>query len=335
MTLLVVLVAALGAGGGAALLLAWSASPSTGAIAGAGEPGSSAPQEPILASLRRRSYSWWLRTVLAPAAGGLVIGMVTGWPVAGVLAALGVAGFPALLGRTATSIAAEKVEAIATWTELLRDTLAASAGMTQAIVSTAPIAPSTIRSQVTSLAARLSSGVPATAALRTFAEELDDSTGDLVVCSLLLAASARAQRLVDLLSSLADSAREDVAMRLRVEAARASTRSGVRTIVVFSVVFAAGLALLAHDYLSPFGTATGQLVLVAVGACYALGLVLMVHLARPAQPVRMLGPSQPAGRLDRASGSRSGHRTGLGLAIAASRRPSAPAPAHRQGPPPA
>jgi len=59
--------------------------------------------------------------------------------------------------------------------------------------------------------------------------------------------------------------------------------------VVFSVIFAGLLSVLARSYLAPFGSATGQLVLAAVGGLYAGGLTLMVALARPPAPVRLLG----------------------------------------------
>jgi len=90
---------------------------------------------------------------------------------------------------------------------------------------------------------------------------------------------------------LADSTRDEVALRLRVETSRASVRSGVRTVLVFSVAFALGLVLLAHAYLAPFGTAQGQEVLAVVGMLYAAGLTLMVTLARPRAAVRLLGRS--------------------------------------------
>ena len=43
--------------------------------------------------------------------------------------------------------------------------------------------------------------------------------------------------------ALADSTRDEVALRLRIETSRSAIRSGVRTVLVFSVVFAVGLAL--------------------------------------------------------------------------------------------
>src|SRR5690606_14427512 len=57
-----------------------------------------------------------------------LVAVVTGWPAAGLLSAVAVVGLPSLLGRDRdhqTSL--DRVEAVAAWTELLRDTLAAAA----------------------------------------------------------------------------------------------------------------------------------------------------------------------------------------------------------------
>jgi Flp pilus assembly protein TadB len=138
------------------------------------------------------------------------------------------------------------------------------------------------------LAGRLRAGMNSKDALVQFAEEVADPGTDRVVCALILASSARAQHLGELLGALADSTREDVALRLRIETSRASPRSGIRTVIVFSVAFAAVLAILAHSYLEPFGTPTGQVILVVIGALYAAGLTLMVRMAKPPAPVRLL-----------------------------------------------
>ncbi|MHB8328481.1 MAG: type II secretion system F family protein [Acidimicrobiales bacterium] len=252
------------------------------AVDGPLPPGRSLP----MGETRHRRFS--TGTVLAATLVALMTGLLTRWPVAALLAGLATGALPALLGSTSANRAVERVEAVAVWTELLRDTLAASAGLGQAIVATSELSPRSIRVSVVALAERLTSGVPMDDALRCFASEIDDPSADLVVCALLLAASSQSQKLADLLGALAMSCRDDVAMRLRVEASRASSRSGVRTVVVFSLAFAALLFALAHAYLAPFGTATGQLVLLVVGAFYATGLALMVRLVRPPAPVRLL-----------------------------------------------
>ncbi len=217
--------------------------------------------------------------------------MATGWLVALPIVGLAGYGLPRLLGRISGEPEITKTEAIATWTEMLQGTLAASAGLSQAIIATAGLSPAPIRGPAERLADRLRNAVHPREALLQFADEVGDPCADRVVCALLLAFSARAQRLADLLASLADSTREEVAGRLRVEASRASVRSGVRTVIIFSVAFAGGLALLARPYLAPFDSASGQVVLLAVGALYAAGLSLMVTLASPPAPVRLIGRS--------------------------------------------
>ncbi len=218
---------------------------------------------------------------------GQVAGIVTRWPAAGIVAAAAAAGVPVLLAGQAKT-ATDRVEAIASWTEMLRDTMAASAGLTQAVHTTAPVAPAPIRSQVRALSARLDAGVGADKALRAFADELADPTGDLVVCALVLSVQSQAHRLTELLGSLAQAARDEVAMRLRIETSRASVRSGVRAVTIFSVGFAALLALVAHGYLQPFASARGQVILLGVGALYASGLSWMTWMARPAQQTRLI-----------------------------------------------
>jgi tight adherence protein B len=220
---------------------------------------------------------------------GLAAGLVTGWPAAVPIIGIAVYGLPKLFGKTSASVSIAKVEAIAVWTEMLQATLAASAGLSQAIVATAALSPPAIRGATVRLSGRLSAGMHPREALVMFADELEDPSADRVVCALQLAVTSRAQRLGELLMALADSTRDEVALRLRIETSRASVRSGVRTVLVFSVMFAVGLALLARPYLAPFGSSTGQLVLIVVGVLYGLGLTLMVVLARPPAPVRLLG----------------------------------------------
>ncbi len=220
---------------------------------------------------------------------GLVAGWATGWPVAVPIAGLAVFGLPGLFGRTSGSVSIAKIEAIASWTEMLQGTLAASAGLGQAIMATAPLSPRPVRPAALRLSSRLSAGMHPREALAQFADELADPSADRVVCALQLAVTSRAQRVGDLLVALAESTREDVALRLRIETSRASVRSGVRTVLAFSVAFAVGLVLIGRNYLAPFGSAEGQVVLSLVGVLYAVGLTLLVSLSRPPTPVRLLG----------------------------------------------
>jgi hypothetical protein len=180
-----------------------------------------------------------------------------------------------------------RVEAIAGWAEMLRDTMAAAGGLEQSIVATAPIAPPAIRPQVTSLVARIDR-YQLPVALRWFADDLDDPTGDLVVAALLLAAQRTPSRLSDLLGRLAAAARAEVTVRLRVEAGRARVYSSVQVITVFAVGFSLLLLIWNRQYLVAYDDLLGQAVLALVGACYATAYWWIARASRFDRAVRFL-----------------------------------------------
>jgi tight adherence protein B len=248
----------------------------------------------MLAWLRRPGQS---RRAAAALAAAVVTGLATGWPAGTVLAALAAWSAPSLLGRDRQAAAAiARIEAIAGWAEMLRDTVTAAAGLEQAITATAPLAPEPIRPQVTGLAGRLASGERLEPALRALAEDISDPLADLVVSALVHAAAHQARRLGDLLGSLAASARANAAMRLRTEAGRASVRTSARMIAAVTATMAIGLILLNRGYLAPYDTAAGQVVLLAAGAVFAGGFALLRRMAAGQQPARILterlGPAE-------------------------------------------
>ena len=242
---------------------------------------------PTRASTRPKVERANLRIGLAAGA-AVIVGAATGWPVGAVLAALAGWGAPGLLGGTrGAQTAVGRIEAIAGWAEMLRDTMAGAAGLQQAIVATAPVAPLPIRAEVATLALRLE-GERLAPALRAFADEVADPTCDLVVAALILAAEHQAQRLGELLGSLAQAARDQATMRLRVEAGRARTRTSVKVIVGATGGLVLGLAVLNRGYLAPYDTAVGQLVLLLVGAVFMVSFLWLAKMTRPASVERFL-----------------------------------------------
>ncbi|MGX7828991.1 type II secretion system F family protein [Actinokineospora sp. 24-640] len=229
-----------------------------------------------------------LRIALAVTA-GVVTGLLTGWVVGAVLASLAAWALPRVLGRDpehARRVA--RIEAVATWTEMLRDTLSAAAGLEQAILATAPLAPTAIRGEVGELAAGIENGDRLAPALRRLGERLDDPVGDLVIAALLLAAEQQTRQLAELLGSLADAARGQASMRMRVEAGRARTRTSVRVIVGTTLAFAVAVVLLNRSYMGAYDSAAGQIVLLGIGALFAAGFAWLNRIARVAQPDRFL-----------------------------------------------
>ncbi len=225
----------------------------------------------------------------ASAGAGLVVGVVTGWVVGALLAATTVWLLPRLIGPDrvhAQQLA--RIEAIAAWTEMLRDVLSAAAGLEQAILGTAPLAPAAIRDQITGLASRLESGQRLAPSLRRLAGQLADPTADLVLAVLVLAAEHHARQLADLLGSLAATAREQAAMRMRVETGRARTRTTVRVIVATTLAFAAGVVAFNRAYLEAYDSAAGQVVLLLVGAVFVAGFAWLAHITGSGAPARSL-----------------------------------------------
>ncbi|WP_129665725.1 type II secretion system F family protein [Phytoactinopolyspora endophytica] len=249
------------------------------------------PPEQAPAWRRPRPAAWAQHSILpgaAAACAALGTAVVTGWVVGAVLAAMAAWWLPRLLSRDRKhERRVARIEAIAAWTEMLRDTLAAAAGIEQAIVASAPIAPEPIRAEVTTLAARLEAGHRLVPTLEQLAEDLDDPSADLVVAALSQAAQRQASRLGELLSTLAQSARDQAGMRLRVEAARARTRTSIRVIVITTLTFGVGLVALNREYLDAFDDATGQVILLSVGALFTLAFAWLTRIARIAQPARL------------------------------------------------
>lgn len=228
-----------------------------------------------------------LRASLA-AVGTVVVWAATGWPAGGLVAGVGAAAIPSLVGgkaRRQASVA--RIEAIAAWAEQLRDVMAAADGIQSAILTTAPLAPAPIRPEVRRLADRLAQHERLTVALRRFADEVAHPLTDMIVTSLLIA-SERQGRLSDLLGEVATSARATATMRLRVEAARARTYVTTRLIVGVTIAIATWLVLVRRDYLAPFDSVGGQVMLVIIGAVFAVSGVLMQRMARPDEPARLL-----------------------------------------------
>ncbi|MFE5565058.1 type II secretion system F family protein [Amycolatopsis japonica] len=245
-----------------------------------------------------------LMRVAVAVGAGVLTGTVTGWVAGAVLAAAGAWFLPRLVGPDRAHVRrVARIEAIASWTEMLRDVLSAAAGLEQAVLATAGLAPAAIRGEVATLTARLESGQRLAPALRALARELDDPTADLVLAALVLAAEHQARQLGELLGSLATTAREQAAMRMRVETGRARTRTSVRVIVATTLAFALGVVVFNRAYLDVYNTATGQIVLLLIGGLFAAGFTWLARIAPQGRSARVLALDAPAATIGGGEGS--------------------------------
>ncbi|WP_028047610.1 type II secretion system F family protein [Cellulomonas sp. URHE0023] len=236
------------------------------------------PVRPTHVGMRRRpAVGWWGRWRWGvAAASGLLAWAITRWPVAALVVVVAVVGLPYLLGSAKVAATAiDRVEAIEEWTRRLADVLATGVGLEQGILASLSTCPAPLTTEVGALAARLSARWPTEQALRAFADDLDDAAGDFVVASLLLASRRRGPGLSGVLTAVAGSVADEVAVRRKVEAERARPRSTARLVTLITLGVAT-LLMLNGAYLQPYGDGLGQLVLAAIAAAFA-GCLLWIR----------------------------------------------------------
>lgn len=241
---------------------------------------------------RREQRTHQLRLAVAVAAGALAF-LLTGLPVVGLIVAVAVPGVPWLfsVGR-AEERAIARIEAVGEWTRRLKDVSATGQGLQQAIIGTIATVPEEIQEEVRLLAARLQAGWTARTALLAFADEIGDPVCDQVVAALILHLTDRGERLGDVLGSIASAAAAEVGTRREVEAKRTQPRFAVRFLTGMTLAVLA-YGLLNTEYVRPYGTVFGQLVMAVLGAAFVGLLVWVRSMSQPPPPARFLPAPDP------------------------------------------
>jgi Flp pilus assembly protein TadB len=225
------------------------------------------------------------RLVIALVAGAAAVA-VTGWMVGGLLVGLAAWALPSMLGgKGAREGAIARTEAIASWTEMIRDSIVAASGLEEAITATAGVAPAPIAGEVAALVRRLDHQRQPDA-LVAFGRDLEHPSGDLVVAALVIASRLEASDLSSLLSRLADAARGEARMRIRVDVGRTRVRTAAKVIVGVVIAAVAFLAIGNRGYLDVYDDPVGQLVLGLVGGVFFLGGWLLDRMAGIEMPER-------------------------------------------------
>ncbi|HEX4983482.1 MAG TPA: hypothetical protein VFV63_17380 [Ilumatobacteraceae bacterium] len=207
--------------------------------------------------------------------------VVSGWIVPAIV--LGAGAWWAVAGwqrrQRYGHVEIERIEALASWIENLRDVLVAGDQPIGAIGATVATCPPIIRPHVRRLVAGLGRQDPEIV-FRRFADDIDDPIGDLVATGLMIAVR-RGARTVGVLTALAEQARQHADRRRLVEAERAPTRREVTMLTAIMAALVVALFVFGRsEYLRAYDEAGGQLFLAVAVAGYAVLLARVQRLAR-------------------------------------------------------
>jgi Flp pilus assembly protein TadB len=209
---------------------------------------------------------------------GVIAWLVTGWMLAVIAVPIATVGLPMLLSAGSAASRIQRLEAMEEWTRSLSGVLTVGIGLEQALVATLRSTPAPIADEVQRLVTRLRARWDTEKALRAFADELDDATGDLIAANLILGARRRGAGLASVLEGLAESVGADVRARRQVEADRAKPRATARWVTVISASVLVVLAL-SGTYVEPYRTPVGQVLLVLLLSAYVATLIWMRRMA--------------------------------------------------------
>jgi Flp pilus assembly protein TadB len=247
----------------------------------------------ILPTVRRSKGSAGVRLTslhVAATAAGIVVLLMTGWPVAAVGAAAAVVFVPCVLGgaKAAKQMIARS-EALSDWARRLADLISSGAASStrDALVRSLASAPEPISDEVGRLVSRMGpQGIEP--ALRRFAREVGDPAAEKIAGVLILRERNGGPGLAEVLTALATDLDDRSRMVREVEAERAKPRANMRTIVIVTGLLVFGMLLFARTFLSAYSTAVGQSLLVGVVLVFAAAFRWMRRLSDPPVAVEVL-----------------------------------------------
>lgn len=210
----------------------------------------------------------------------------TGWPVGALIGAGAGLIAPKMFAvpRQRRAVA-DEIEAYSQWTEQIRDLVAASGSLFEAITLSAPSSPPMLRPHVTQLAS-LANTVGLTSALDWFAAQMKSPYADRLVLGMNIAWDSGA-RISEAFESVSRAMRNEVEMRRRNEVANARTWTQVVSITGITVVSVVLMFAFNRGFFDPFGTLVGQIILLAVAAMIFGNILWVLKLSASGVPVRL------------------------------------------------
>ncbi|QLQ09869.1 MAG: type II secretion system domain-containing protein [Nocardioidaceae bacterium] len=181
-----------------------------------------------------------------------------------------------------------KLEALAQWTESLRDLAQKGAGLESVIPKTSTTAADVLATPLRHMSSRLAVRVPLPQALSLFADEVDHASADLVVGALALAARQRKGQLSRVLSALSESLRDELEQRTRVMRERNVIRREAAQVAGLSALLVVGASFFSPPSLPNSSSTAAQLLPVVLAAGFVLVFSRVRKLAEPEKEPRFL-----------------------------------------------
>lgn len=230
------------------------------------------------------------QSLLAGLAVGVAVVLATRNLVFAVVAGAAVVLWPLVAGGgKAERAALTKLEALAQWTESLRDLAQKGAGLESVIPKTVDTASDVLVPPLRLMSRRLSVKVPLPEALSLFADEVDDASADMVVAALALAARQRKGKLSDVLSALARSLRDELEQRAKVMRERNVVRREAAQVAVMTAALVVAASLFSPQSLPEGANSTAaQLLPLGLAVAYLFVFSRVRKLAEPEPTPRFL-----------------------------------------------
>ena len=212
---------------------------------------------------------------------------LTGWYAAALLtAAAGWAGPKMAKAPSLRKKATEEIEAYSQWAEQIRDLVASSGSLYEAVTLSADNSPELLRPAVRQMTAiARTTGLPP--ALDWFANEMRSPHADRLVLGLRIAWDSGA-RVSEAFDSTARRMRGEVDVRRRNEVGNSRAWTQVVAILGVTLISVMLLAVLNRGFFEPFSSFIGQLVLLGVGGLIVGSIFWVLKLSETDTAIRLL-----------------------------------------------
>ena len=180
------------------------------------------------------------------------------------------------------------MRALERWVRLVSGSASTGKSVIDAIRATRRQAPELLVGPLTRVVARLDSRWDTRSALQGFADDLNSADADQVIAATMMAAERGGTGATTTLDALAASLQERIRAAREIRVERAKPRVVVRQVSIIIGVVLAGALILGREYLAPYRTGVGQLLLCCYTSLYLVGLIALSRRSKLRRRARIL-----------------------------------------------